>query len=151
MRKQPGVANSPTGILTVLSVSPIEEDHRCLQDIIGHSNWSFLKADSFPPALALLRRHEISVVLCERDLGPRTWIDILENTTHQTHPPCLIVTSRLADEGLWAEALNLGAWDVLAKPFDRSEVLHSVAQARVHWHRQIHMPAMSLKLMTAAG
>jgi hypothetical protein len=33
------------------------------------------------------------------------------------------VTSRLADERLWAEALNLGAWDVLAKPFDADEVI----------------------------
>jgi DNA-binding response OmpR family regulator len=151
MRKQPGIANSPTGTLTVLSVSPIEEDHRCLQEIIGHSNWSFLKADRVPPAIAFLEQHQISVVLCESDFGPKAWIDILDNTTHQRKPPCLIVTSRLADERLWAEALNLGAWDVLAKPFDRSEVLHSVAVAGVHWHNQLQVPAMSLKVMTAAS
>ena len=45
------------------------------------------------------------------------------------HPPALIVTSRLADERRWAEALNLGAWDVLAKPLDRREVLRSVRAA----------------------
>jgi DNA-binding NtrC family response regulator len=149
MRKQPGIANSPTGTLTVLSVSPIEEDHRCLQEIIGHSNWNFLRADRVLAAIACLQQHQMSVVLCESDLGPEAWIDILDNTMHQRNPPCLIVTSRLADERLWAEALNLGAWDVLAKPFDRSEVLRSVAQAGVHWHHQFQIPAMSLKVMTA--
>jgi len=145
----PGIASSPNGTLTVLSVSPIEGDHLCLQEIFGHSNWSFLKADGVPPALAYLQQHQISVVLCESDLGPEAWTDILENTTQQRNPPCLIVTSRLADERLWAEALNLGAWDVLSKPFDRSEVLRSAAHAGVNWHHATQMPAMPLKVMTA--
>ena len=48
-------------------------------------------------------------------------------------PPLFIVTSRLADERLWAEALNLGAWDVLAKPYDTDEVIRIVSVARQHW------------------
>jgi DNA-binding NtrC family response regulator len=151
MRKQPGIANSPNGTLTVLSVSPIEEDHRCLQEIISHSNWILYEGRDLVSALAFLQQHEISVILCERDLFSETWVDILDNIRHLRHPPSLIVTSRLADERFWAEAMNLGAWDVLAKPFARSEVLRSVAQAGVHWHHQIQMPAMSLKVMTAAG
>jgi DNA-binding response OmpR family regulator len=35
----------------------------------------------------------------------------------------------LADERLWAEVLNLGAYDLLAKPFDVREVLHAVTTA----------------------
>jgi DNA-binding NtrC family response regulator len=152
MRKQPGIASSPpTGALTVLSVSPIEEDHRRLRTIIGHSNWMLFKADSVPTALAFLQHYEISVVLCECDLKGETWIDILENSKYLTRPPSLIVTSRLADESLWAEALNRGAWDVLSKPFDRSEVLRSVALAGVHWYHQIQMSAEPLKVMTAAS
>ena len=151
MRKQPGAATSPTGALTILSVSPIEEDHRCLQAIIGHSNWSFFKADSVSSALAVLHQHEISIVLCERDLETGTWIDFLENIERLTRPPSLIVTSKLADERLWAEALNLGAWDVLAKPFDRSEVLRSVALAGVHWYHQTQTPASSVKVMKVAS
>jgi response regulator RpfG family c-di-GMP phosphodiesterase len=151
MRKQPGIANSPSGTLTVLSVSPIEEDHRCLQAIIGHSNWMLLEGRDLLSALTLLQQHETSVILCDRDLMSDTWLDILENIKHLPHPPTLIVTSRLADNRLWAEALNLGAWDVLAKPFDRSEVLRSVAQAGVHWHHQLQMPAMSLTVLTAAS
>ena len=36
--------------------------------------------------------------------------------------PFLVVTSRLADEYLWVEVLNLGEHDVLAKPFRAPEV-----------------------------
>ena len=49
----------------------------------------------------------------------------------------LIVTSRLADDRLWAEALNLGAYDVLAKPFERMELVRSVSSAWLHWLPQI--------------
>jgi len=42
-------------------------------------------------------------------------------------PPLLIVTSRHADEYLWAEALNLGAYDVVAKPFDSHELSRVVS------------------------
>ena len=151
MRKPPEVANSITGTLTVLSVSPLEVDHLALQAIVGHSTWRLFNASSVSPALAFLQRHEISVVLCERDLMPGTWIDMLENIRHLEHPPSLIVTSRLADERLWSEALNLGAWDVLAKPFDRSEVFRSVKSGWQHWHDQIHTRTTTARVMTAAS
>jgi DNA-binding NtrC family response regulator len=141
-------ASSPTGTLTVLSVSPVEEDHMSLQAIVGHSTWTLFKAHSVSAALALLQRHEISVILCESDLMPGTWIDMLENIGRLPHPPSLIVTSKHADDHLWSEALNLGGWDVLAKPFDRSEVFRSVKSGWQHWHNQTHMPA---KAMTAAS
>jgi DNA-binding response OmpR family regulator len=151
MRKQPGIATSPTGILTVLSVSPLDEDHLSLQAIIRHSTWMLFNARDLVSALALLQQHEITVVLCERDLLPGTWIDMLENIRHLPDPPSLIVASRLADERLWAEALNLGAWDVLAKPFDRSEVIRSMKSGWQHWHDQIQMRATAVKMMTVAS
>lgn len=148
MRKQPGIATTTNGVLTVLSVSPFEEDNSCLEAIIGHSRWTLLKADKLPTARDLLQRHDISVVVCERDLMAGTWIDILKQIQPMPHPPSLIVTSKLADDRLWAEALNLGAWDVLAKPFNRSEVIRSVKRAWDHWRYQIPKPMM---VMTAAG
>jgi len=41
----------------------------------------------------------------------------------------LVVTSKLADESLWAEVLNLGGDDVLAQPFDHEEVTRVVRSA----------------------
>jgi DNA-binding NarL/FixJ family response regulator len=68
-----------------------------------------------------LQQHEVGVVLCERDLVPGTWIDVLEHIKALTNAPSLIVASRHADDRLWAEALNLGAWDVLASRSTRSK------------------------------
>ena len=61
------------------------------------------------------------MVICERDLQQGSWKDLLEHTQRVANPPFMIVASLHADDYLWAEALNLGAYDVLAKPFDRTE------------------------------
>ena len=41
----------------------------------------------------------------------------------------MIVSSRLADDCLWAEVLNLGGYDLLAKPFAAAEVSRVVKMA----------------------
>jgi len=61
---------------------------------------------------------------------------LLEEMMVMPHSPLLIVTSRLADERLWPEVLNVGGWDVLAKPFDRKEVIRVVESAWRHWQDQ---------------
>jgi hypothetical protein len=77
----------------VLSVSPLEEDHWSLQAITGHSKWTLFKADRLPAALAIFQQQVVSVVVCERDLRPGTWIDMLDYINDLPHPPSLIVTS----------------------------------------------------------
>jgi len=79
------------------------------------------------------------------------WVDVLDQIQSMPHPPSVIVTSRMADEQLWSEALNLGAWDVLAKPLDPSEVIRSVESAWRHWHHRIELPEISLGCVAAAG
>ena len=151
MKKKPEIAGGISGTPTVLSVSPLEEDHEFLQGIIHHSTWNLLHARDLASGLALSQQHEVSVVLCERSLPPVTWIDVLDHMNTLPHPPSLIVTSRLADDQLWSVALNLGAWDVLAKPFDRNEVIHSLKSGWQRWHDLIQKPATGVKVMTAAS
>ena len=155
MRKQPTTettfAPSRTRQLPILSVSPNDEDHLSLQALLGHTKWLLFKARDLPSAVELLREHEIAVLLCERDLLAGTWIEVLEHVQTLPNRPSLIVASRLADDRLWSEALNLGAWDVLAKPFDRTELIRSVKSAWQQWHDQIHMPAAVVTVMEAAS
>lgn len=92
--------------------------------------------------MALLQETQISVVVCERDLDAGTWKDVLNHLTLLPQPPYLIVTSRLADDQLWAEALNIGAYDVLARPFDGTEVKRILSLAWRHWHDHQHEAAI---------
>ncbi len=122
--------------ISVLSVGPAENS-AALQKIFAASDWSLCPqtkwtveaCGSVRSAVALLRSRRIAVVLCESDLGESTWQELLEQISGLPHAPSLIVTSRLADERLWAEALNLGAYDVLATPFHPAEVERTLSMA----------------------
>jgi DNA-binding NtrC family response regulator len=131
-RKPPAV--EPDGaIISVLLVSPFLDDQESLEQFLRPPKWSIYRASRFKSAMAVLELERPALVLCERDLGQETWKDVLAQTMLMLHSPLIIVTSRLADEHLWAEALNLGAYDVLAKPFDATEVTRSLSLAWVHW------------------
>jgi len=135
----------PRDTLTVLSISPFEGDHMALQSILAGSPVTLFKAARVDAVRDVLRKREVSVVVCERDLAPGSWTDVLECIIDLPSRPSLIVTSRLADDRLWCEALNLGAWDVVAKPFDRNELQHSVKSAWQHWQNQLRLPVLSMK------
>jgi DNA-binding NtrC family response regulator len=132
--------------VTVLSVDPILTDHAALKQIFSRSEWSLCPnskwtlADSptLDSAIETIRQKPIPILMCACDQQPDTWKEMLEVFATMSHPPLLIVTSRTADERLWAEALNLGAYDVLAKPFDQSEVTRIVSMAWLHWKERSH-------------
>lgn len=149
MKKQPGSETTSLETVSVLSVSPMEEDHCSLQSIFGHSKWKLRKSHSIETALHCLHDQEIPVILCECDLAPGTWRDLVEHLGRLPYAPSVIVSSRIADERLWSEALNLGAWDVLAKPFKRTEVFCAVSAAWLHWRNRQQQEAAPLKVMRA--
>jgi len=60
------------------------------------------------------------------------WKDVLVETQRMHQPLPLIVADRVADARLWGEVLNLGAYDLLTKPFDAEEVLYAVTTACRH-------------------
>ena len=160
MRKLPASGIISTTTVTVLSVSPMAEDHTSLSSIFerserilcSDSKWTLRPCATVESAIGALCDARIPLVVTERDLAPGSWRDILENILLLPDPPVLIVTSRLADEYLWAEALNLGAYDMLAKPFDASEVVRVLGSAWRHWtdlhdHNQVRYP----QAMVATG
>jgi DNA-binding response OmpR family regulator len=87
-------------------------------------------------ALEFLRTNTAAVVICESELPESAWKDLRVRFAGMQCAPVLVVSSRLADDVLWSEALNLGAYNVLAKPFDMEEVFHVVGLAWLSWRSQ---------------
>ena len=144
--KPSGIETGTADNVAVLLISPIEDDHAALKRILTRpewsgcagSTWTIYCAVALEPALPVLR-YPVPVVLSEGDLGSGTWKDVLEEISNLSDPPLLIVVSRFADEYLWAEALNLGAYDVLVKPFDSEEVIRvlTLAWLQKRDHREV--------------
>jgi DNA-binding NtrC family response regulator len=98
-------------------------------DLLEPLNWPIHFALSVPQVMRLLRSMHMAVVMCDVP----EWRELLGGVTELATPPLVIVTSSHADDRLCAEALNLGAYDVLAKPFDPAEVRRTVSIAVLHW------------------
>jgi DNA-binding NtrC family response regulator len=124
-------AVSPGQQIRILSVSPDEGDHTDLQHILGELPFHLTPVRSSREAVACLDSGRFAIILCECKLPDGNWLEILDQISEQKEKCFLIVTSRLADASLWAEVLNLGGYDLLAKPFNRQEVRHVLTSAWV--------------------
>src|ERR1043166_4185544 len=111
---------SPRCIL--LSVSPLYKDHAMLSRLLGTKFVTIRRVRNCREAIEALELEAASVVICTRDLPDGSWEDVLNRALVLKPAPPVIVTSRVADERLWASVLNLGGFDVLLKPFDTREV-----------------------------
>lgn len=138
-------------VIGLLSVSPSQHDHDTLASLLGRDQWKIHFALSLRSASAFLRAHRVPLVICEHDLVPGTWAQLLDEIRLLSVPPFLIVTSRVADDYLWAEALNVGAYDVLAKPFDLTEVTRILSSAWLHWQHEHKGFMMSRQPVSMAG
>lgn len=120
------VEHEPANVLAVFSSSV---DELILGKMLQSISCRRLWARSADEAIGILERTPIAVVICEQQLPDGDWRVILEATQAMPDPPLLVVASRSADDGLWAEVLNCCGFDVLAKPFRRDEVLYCVSCA----------------------
>ena len=106
-----------------LLISPFEQDHKLLQSLFREQGWKLHGTGSLESALTLLRRGVASIVITEKDLPVGNWKDVLDAVLQLPASPLVVVSSLHADDYLWAEALNLGAYDVLPKPIERMEAI----------------------------
>jgi DNA-binding NtrC family response regulator len=146
--------------VNILPVNSSVKDWNHLQRIVQnrHRNhtpglgWMLLARATWPAALKTLRESAIPVVVCETERTKSrnaNWREVLAQLQDLPHPPSLIVTSRLADERLWAEALNLGAYDVLAEPFNEDEVVRTITAAWQHWRNRLQPAVRSFSSAVA--
>jgi DNA-binding response OmpR family regulator len=122
--------------VNVLLISPCEEDHRLVREILKQSNWQPHSAHTQREAFDFLRENVAPVAICEGELPDGDWREVLAQFEHMQCPPLLVVTSRMADEYLWSEVLNLGGYNVLAKPLNTKELFHVAGTAWMAWKQR---------------
>jgi len=122
---------------SVLLVSPDEPDYLSLRGIVQAKKWTVLHAHNPIEARQALCGAPVEAVIADS----KCWKSLLAEMWSLGFP--LIVADRLADERLWGEALNLGAFDLVAKPFEANVVLHVLSNARRR--RAFGIKSLSLK------
>jgi len=111
----------------VLFISPYTQDAQAIGSMLEDASVVLTHATCLKDAVSKLEAGRFPVVLTEAKLEDGTWQDVLSLTRHQGAE--LLVTDAWADARLWAEAINLGAYDLLAQPFQANEVRRVITSA----------------------
>ena len=122
--------------ICALLVGEYEDGRLLMHEVFRDAGWRLLEAHGRKKALQFLSRVAVQVVITSCNVRNWDWRNVLENLRRMARPPQLIVTSRTADEHLWAEVLNCGGYDVLPQPFRREEIERVIASARRHYALQ---------------
>ncbi len=109
------------------------DDEPVLQDVLGtllrSAGFEVHSAMSAEAGLQQLRDEEIDVVLLDLMLPDRSGLDLLpEIKGHDPHLPVVVITAYSSVESA-IEAMRLGAFHYVPKPFKNEEVLHLVRRA----------------------
>ena len=128
-------ARMPVSVLALLASSA---DRDALRAIIAHSKWKLRFEERLGDLREVLKGDEVGVVLSDCTLPDgHSWKDLLRAVEATSPARPLIVTDRLADERLWGEVLNLGAYDLLTKPFRPEEVFRVISLAWQSWRSRL--------------
>ncbi|MGA2434037.1 MAG: hypothetical protein ABSG25_01990 [Bryobacteraceae bacterium] len=113
----------------VLFVSPYPLHASALARMLAPVSLKLDHVVSLKRAKNRLGTRPYGAVLTEARLPDGNWTDVLKFAGALRFAPAVLVTDRNADDSFWAEILNLGAYDLLAQPFDSSEVQRILVNA----------------------
>ena len=135
---------------TLVAVFGQDEDRLSLEPILRPFEWEVIWTRTCAEAVAAVRRTAAPIIVCDERFADGEWKELWNELRKNACPPEFILASRLADERLWAELLNLGGYNLLTKPFRPEEVIRTIHGAFTDWqlattakstNRRLSMPA----------
>ena len=106
----------------ILFISGRSEDAPILSQMLHALPLMLEYVASLREARTQIQKESYDLILTEAALPDGNWLDVLHLVREHPRGVEVIVTDRQADAHFWAEALNLGAYDLLAQPFYEPEV-----------------------------
>ena len=106
----------------ILFISGHPDDARRVSRMLHSLPVTVDHVETLQQARAKLQQDDYGVILTEAALPDGKWPDAIHLARQCQQELEVIVTDPQADARFWAEALNLGAYDLLAQPFYEPEV-----------------------------
>ena len=116
--------NPPT-----LVVSPHWESQRALLHILDNLKVKTFASATLAEAAEVLSRNEVALVFCEDRLVDGTYRDLLQSLRTWNQRAHTVVTTRVGEWEEYLEALALGAFDMLQRPYRSTDVELNVLRA----------------------
>jgi len=107
------------------------DDDRIMQNVVSHllarKGFSVEVADDGEKGLAAIEEHSPSLLILDMDMPRMTGLELLEKLRGKSGAaPYIIFLSAHEDALTQAQALKLGAGEVLVKPFNPAELLRKI-------------------------
>lgn len=100
-----------------------------LEFMLSREGYAVSTAQSGRSAVSQLKKHHYDLLLCDIRLGDISGLEVLK-ASKQHHPNTVVIMiSAYASTETAVEAMNLGAYDYVPKPFDNEELKLAIANA----------------------
>ncbi len=117
---------------------------------LEREGYTILEAESLARADQAVENHTPSVVLLDVRLASESGLDYLPGLVSKEHPPLVIIVTAHGSERTAVQAIKLGAYDYLSKPFDVDELRILVKNA-IETHSLRAENAKLRRELTATG
>jgi DNA-binding NtrC family response regulator len=122
---------APAGITDVLTIGEEATVFRPVQRALRPVGWAVAHADSLEQAVAYLQSHVAAVVVIQGGVSSREWETAVSRLRGLADAPEVVVVTW--DELLLRDVLRSGAFDLLRRPLNHSDLLWGVASAWHNW------------------
>lgn len=116
--------------ISILVVSSEIRSRNSLTDILNRGGWKTTCASTLGECEEVFANQMVDLVFCDRSLADGTYRDILAMVRSKSLRVPLVVTSRLADWEEYLEALDNGAFDLIASPSHTAEIVRVIHRAQ---------------------
>ncbi len=108
------------------------EDYQLASRLLDAAHIRLHQAGSLEQANFLLGVGDSVVLLTEAAFSGGTWRDALAMKARHHRNAALVVAAEFADERLWLDVLEQGAYDLILKPFVAEELLRILEHANAY-------------------
>ncbi len=100
-----------------------------LEYMLTNEGYAVTCAETGREAISVLEKNHFDLLLCDIRLGDITGLDVLRASKKQNPDNLVILISAYSTTETAVEAMNEGAYDYVPKPFDKDELLATIAKA----------------------
>jgi len=116
----------------ILVVDDEESMCQVLDIMLSREGYQVTVARSGREAVKVLEKEKFDLLLSDMKLGDLTGLDVFRAAKQKDPNALMIMISAFASAETAVEAMNLGAYDYVPKPFDNEELRQAVAKALKH-------------------
>jgi two-component system response regulator PilR (NtrC family) len=100
-----------------------------LEYMLTKEGYQVTCAENGRNAISLLEKEHFDLLLCDIKLGDISGLEVLRASQKTNQDTVVILISAYASTETAVEAMNEGAYDYVPKPFDKDELLQTIAKA----------------------